>query len=149
MSQLLPQRYWITMISFLLFCAFISGIKSTDDGDQCDKDKPSSCGCSQSRDKSQYVEQQTHEETVQTPRVKHEIHSSETVSPYTRTHGMVYIEGGHFYMGTNTPVFQADGEGPQRGVNVNSFYMDTFEVSNAEFELFVNNTSYKTEVIII
>ena len=60
---------------------------------------------------------------------------------------MGFIKGGKFTMGTDKPFLPMDGEGPAREVKVDSFYMDIYEVSNAEFELFVNNTGYVTEVI--
>ena len=49
-------------------------------------------------------------------------------------------------MGTDQPVIPADGEGPARHVDMSSFYMDTHETSNAEFERFIQATSYVTEV---
>lgn len=64
---------------------------------------------------------------------------------YKRTNQMVFIKGGKFTMGTDKPFLPMDGEGPAREVKVDSFYMDIYEVSNAEFELFVNNTGYVTE----
>ena len=67
-------------------------------------------------------------------------------SPYKRTNQMSFVEGGSFTMGTNKPYLPMDGEGPAREVKVNSFYMDIYEVSNAEFELFVNSTGHITEV---
>lgn len=63
-----------------------------------------------------------------------------------RTNEMVYIEGGTFKMGTDQPVFMADGEMPARQIKINSFYLDKHEVSNHEFEIFVTATNYKTEV---
>uniref|UniRef100_A0A669PHU6 Sulfatase modifying factor 1 n=1 Tax=Phasianus colchicus TaxID=9054 RepID=A0A669PHU6_PHACC len=61
-------------------------------------------------------------------------------------HGaMVAIPGGVFTMGTDEPEIQQDGEWPARRVHVNSFYMDQYEVSNQEFERFVNSTGYFTE----
>ncbi|KAL8212676.1 UNVERIFIED_CONTAM: Formylglycine-proteinrating enzyme [Gekko kuhli] len=48
-------------------------------------------------------------------------------------------------MGTDEPAIQQDGESPARRVHVDSFYMDRYEVSNAEFEKFVNATGYLTE----
>ena len=59
---------------------------------------------------------------------------------------MTFVEGGRFTMGTNKPYLPMDGEGPAREVKVNSFYMDIYEASNAEFELFVNSTGHVTEV---
>lgn len=58
---------------------------------------------------------------------------------------MVLIPEGSFTMGTNNPIFVADGEGPERKVTLSKFYMDKYEVSNSEFELFVNATGYVTE----
>jgi len=60
---------------------------------------------------------------------------------------MIYIPGGAFVMGTNTPVFVADQEGPAKNKSIKSFYLDTQEVSNEEFEIFVNTTGYITEVL--
>ncbi|XP_076344665.1 formylglycine-generating enzyme isoform X2 [Tachypleus tridentatus] len=63
----------------------------------------------------------------------------------TRTNRMVFIKGGEFQMGTNKPVFVADGEGPVRQVKLSSYFLDVFEVSNKEFEIFVNQTDFVTE----
>lgn len=58
---------------------------------------------------------------------------------------MIRIDTGTYHIGTNKPVFVADGEGPRREVTLNSFYMDKFEVSNEEFDAFVTATGYTTE----
>ena len=58
---------------------------------------------------------------------------------------MVKIEGGVFTMGTDDPIIPQDGEGPARSVQVSSFSIDKFEVSNAEFQQFVADTGYVTE----
>ncbi|KAJ7316984.1 hypothetical protein JRQ81_003146 [Phrynocephalus forsythii] len=58
---------------------------------------------------------------------------------------MAFIPGGVFTMGTNEPAIQQDGEWPARRVRLDPFYMDIYEVSNAEFENFVNATGYLTE----
>ncbi|XP_026162664.1 formylglycine-generating enzyme isoform X1 [Mastacembelus armatus] len=58
---------------------------------------------------------------------------------------MVLISGGGFLMGTDNPGIPADGEGPQRPVHVDSFYMDIQEVTNRQFQSFVNATGYVTE----
>lgn len=68
------------------------------------------------------------------------------VTLYPRTNQMVYLKGGQFEMGTDKPVFVADGEGPKRSVSVKPFYLDKHEVSNAEFDIFVRDSGYKTEV---
>ncbi|XP_021121719.1 sulfatase-modifying factor 1 isoform X7 [Heterocephalus glaber] len=58
---------------------------------------------------------------------------------------MVLIPAGVFTMGTDDPQIKQDGEAPARRVAVDAFYMDAYEVSNAEFEKFVNSTGYLTE----
>ncbi|XP_044588652.1 formylglycine-generating enzyme [Cotesia glomerata] len=58
---------------------------------------------------------------------------------------MVKIKTGVYFIGTDKPVFTQDGEGPIRPVELNSFYIDKYEVSNKNFEIFVNATGYKTE----
>lgn len=62
-----------------------------------------------------------------------------------RRKNMVKIEAGIFAIGTNHPVFVADGEGPKRQVSLDSFYIDELEVSNREFSAFVDATAYRTE----
>ncbi|KAG9332649.1 hypothetical protein JZ751_014747 [Albula glossodonta] len=58
---------------------------------------------------------------------------------------MVLIPAGEFLMGTNNPGIPQDGEGPQRRVHVDQFYMDVHEVSNQDFQKFVNATGHVTE----
>nr|XP_006009343.2 PREDICTED: sulfatase-modifying factor 1 isoform X2 [Latimeria chalumnae] len=62
-----------------------------------------------------------------------------------RTKPMVLIPAGVFTMGTADPGIPQDGEGPPRRVHLNEFYMDAYEVSNAEFEIFVKATGHVTE----
>lgn len=120
---------------------------SSDDtaGESCSSDKSnvkdSSCGCSTNRQ---------HKETdinvdVQDEKLKYQKSPDSIQSAFTRTNEMVLISEGSFIMGTNKPVFVADGEGPERKVSLKKFYLDKYEVSNSEFELFVNATGYKTE----
>ncbi|XP_004692308.2 PREDICTED: sulfatase-modifying factor 1 isoform X6 [Condylura cristata] len=58
---------------------------------------------------------------------------------------MVPIPAGVFTMGTDEPQVRQDGEAPARRVTLDAFYMDAYEVSNADFEKFVNATGYLTE----
>jgi len=118
-------------------------------------EKKSGCGCGEARRKAKpFTEQTPLEQTVSTlENVMQDkpdeglglFHGPSLSTPYSRTNNMVFIPGGEFTMGTDKPVFAADGEGPARKVKVSDFYLDVYEVSNAEFELFVNDTSYKTE----
>lgn len=58
---------------------------------------------------------------------------------------MVLVQGGDFFVGTNNPILRADGEAPKRSVNISSFLIDIYEVSNVDFQSFINNTNYITE----
>lgn len=59
---------------------------------------------------------------------------------------MVYISGDDFLMGTNDQEgFPADGEGPIRKIEVDSFYIDMTTVTNEEFAQFIKETGYKTD----
>jgi formylglycine-generating enzyme len=55
---------------------------------------------------------------------------------------MVWIPGGKFQMGSNDPDFP-DAH-PVHEVEVDGFWMDEHEVTNAEFAMFVKSTGYKT-----
>ena len=57
----------------------------------------------------------------------------------------VFIPGGVFTMGTDDAILPQDGEGPARRVEVSSFYLDKYEVSNAEFTKFVKETGFTSE----
>lgn len=59
---------------------------------------------------------------------------------------MVLIAAGEFLMGTDNPGIPPDGEGPQRRVHLDPFYMDIHEVSNSQFQDFINSTGFITEV---
>lgn len=58
---------------------------------------------------------------------------------------MVFVEGGVFTMGLAKAVIEQDGEDPPREVTISSFYLDKYEVSNAEYAAFVEETGYVTE----
>src|SRR5687767_9881078 len=62
-------------------------------------------------------------------------------SPASSTNGMVWIEGGTFWMGSEGG--QPD-ELPVHEVIVDGFWMDKTEVTNEEFEKFVRATGYVT-----
>jgi hypothetical protein len=56
-----------------------------------------------------------------------------------------FKENVNFTMGTNTPIFKSDGEGPSRLVLLRPFCIDQTEVSNLQFSEFVKATGYVTE----
>ncbi len=57
---------------------------------------------------------------------------------------MVWIPGGEFTMGTNDTTVGPE-ERPAHRVRVHGYWMDTTEVTNAQFEAFVNATGYVTD----
>ncbi len=57
--------------------------------------------------------------------------------------GMVWIPGGEFQMGSNSEIGWAD-EKPAHQVQVDGFWLDEAEVTNAQFAKFVDETGYKT-----
>lgn len=58
---------------------------------------------------------------------------------------MSLIPGGSVVLGTNEPIFPEDKEGPEREVTIEKFYLDKYEVSNAEFKEFVATTGFESE----
>lgn len=63
------------------------------------------------------------------------------------TNEYIQLPGGVFTMGSDdVPAgVEQDGESPERQVGVTGFYMQKYEVSNAEFASFVSETGYVTE----
>jgi len=57
--------------------------------------------------------------------------------------GMVWIPGGEFVMGSVSEIARAD-EKPVHKVKVDGFWMDATEVTNEEFQRFVDATGYVT-----
>ncbi|UYQ93852.1 formylglycine-generating enzyme family protein [Chitinophaga horti] len=64
-------------------------------------------------------------------------------SPADSLNHMVLIPGGQFSMGADDNDGQPD-EYPKHAVQLDSFWMDEHEVTNAEFALFVESTGYVT-----
>lgn len=62
------------------------------------------------------------------------------------TDGMIRLDGGSFLMGTeDADKYEADGEGPVRGVELAPFYIDRTPVTNAQFGEFARATGYRTD----
>jgi sulfatase modifying factor 1 len=66
-----------------------------------------------------------------------------TASGDTSNKGMVYIPGGNFSMGADNQQADKD-EYPKHEVTLSPFWIDKTEVTNAEFQKFVNATGYIT-----
>lgn len=57
---------------------------------------------------------------------------------------MVRIPAGIYQVGTDNVIMAIDNEGPKRLIELSSFYLDKYEVSNEEFSRFVAATNYMT-----
>ena len=101
--------------------------------------KDCGCGAATNRDRD------SKEERVDVNEAKSRSKRHDKIEDFTRTNEMIFVEGGMFTMGTDIPIFVQDGEAPARRVEVDSFYMDIHEVSNAEFNVFVQDTGHVTE----
>ncbi|XP_066584346.1 formylglycine-generating enzyme [Prorops nasuta] len=103
----------------------------------CNKQKEdeSSCGCNVNRENSN--NDKTCLNTEEKPTTLNEVN--------LMIKNMVKIKKGTYLIGTNKPIFVSDGEGPQREVDLDAFYIDQFEVSNKDFAKFVKTTNHKTE----
>lgn len=140
----------ILMTGLLLLSACAASEQCTDSEDGAPK-TGDSCGCATSRKSSAASVDTTESSSVkvenkeESPSYKYSEEANANQG-LPRTNQMVHIPGGKFVMGTNDPVFTADGEQPARWVEIDSFYMDVYEVSNAEFQLFVLANDYVTEV---
>src|SRR5688572_10811103 len=64
-----------------------------------------------------------------------------TTTGDTSTAGMKYIPGGTFMMGADNEQASAD-EYPKHSVQVDGFWIDETEVTNAQFQKFVEATGY-------
>lgn len=139
----------ILMTGLLLLSACAASEQCTDSEDGAPK-TGDSCGCATSRKTSAASVDTTEsssakvENKEESPSFKYSEEANANQG-LPRTNQMVHIPGGKFVMGTNDPVFTADGEQPARWVEIDSFYMDVYEVSNAEFQLFVLANDYVTE----
>ncbi|MEM6430366.1 MAG: formylglycine-generating enzyme family protein, partial [Deinococcota bacterium] len=71
--------------------------------------------------------------------------STQQAQEVTFTPELVHISGGDFLMGSTDPSFPDDHEGPVRQVEVDSFWISPFSVTNADFQQFITATDYVTE----
>lgn len=104
-----------------------------------DQTNSSDCGCNKvsrsSNDKKEFLSEDTSDRSCPISDVK----KTEKFSQ------MALIKSGEYEIGTDQPVFVADGEAPARYVYLDEFYMDLYEVSNQDFLDFVLSSNYTTE----
>ena len=63
------------------------------------------------------------------------------LEPAETPEGMIWIENGSFIMGSDQGLLD---ERPAHKVNLNGFWIDQYEVTNAEFVKFVTETGYES-----
>ncbi|KAK7915935.1 hypothetical protein WMY93_011696 [Mugilogobius chulae] len=107
----------------------------------------SSCGCANLK-RTAALETHLEENTVD-PAAKYDEnvpdHPTEEPQTAKKSSQMVPVPGGEFLMGTDDPGNPEDGEGPQRLVHVDPFFMDVHEVTNRQYQSFVSATGHVTE----
>ncbi|KAK3101837.1 hypothetical protein FSP39_006731 [Pinctada imbricata] len=130
----------VYIFCFLSLCTVTAHDECSKDSEECQKSDSPSCGCSISRKHDKYLDES---QGVDPANPTEELEKSKHKFP--RANSMVHIPGSTFTMGSDEPIFVVDGEGPARRVTVDSFYLDKHEVSNTEFQNFVDATGYKTE----
>lgn len=102
----------------------------------------SDCGCTTNREKSKYFEKQTN---LNDGAPNDQCHSENLDCIVRNDAEMVLIPAGEYQFGTDDVVIDGDKEGPKRLVKLQSFYLDKYEVSNKDFNIFTESTNYKTE----
>ncbi|KAG8436075.1 hypothetical protein GDO86_007251 [Hymenochirus boettgeri] len=103
------------------------------------------CGCNDANRGGHSESTSHHGAAFKYSREANEPESSKKTTQAQVYDQMVLLPSGVFSMGTNEPAIPQDGESPARRVNLDSFYMDIYEVSNKEFAKFVKATGHVTE----
>lgn len=127
------------LLYLLIICVVINAEEEV-----CDLNEKKDCGCGKNLNRPKSCSDDEY-----CPNNKGDVDlDDDIIKPIKKgdlTANMVLIKAGSYFIGTNNPGIVADGEGPKREVELDSFYMDMYEVSNTEFEEFVNATGYETE----
>ncbi len=101
------------------------------------------CCCTPSRDQD-VGDMKDEAEKPATPKKQRSLHR--VVTTKERQDKMVLIPEQSFLMGTDyEKAYLADGEGPVREISVSGFYIDKYQVTNADFLEFVTATNYVSE----
>lgn len=118
----------------------------TDEIDIFDPSGSEGCGCALTREVVVGIDGVTTNDFSKPELPSAPIKAAEIVSIKDQLNAkMVRIPGGKFFMGTDNPLILTDGESPRRPVTVSDFLMDTYEVSNEDYNHFVQATGYRTD----
>jgi formylglycine-generating enzyme required for sulfatase activity len=80
-----------------------------------------------------------------TPFIVLALNNSAAAPASPATTGMVWIKGGEFTMGSDKADEKHAEEAPGHAVVIKGFWMDATEVTNAQFQSFVDATKYVTD----
>lgn len=101
------------------------------------------CGCNViKRSKNDIFDTLLYDAANRNVLIKNDICPNMQYSPMLEE--MIKIGGGNYMIGNSEPIFRSDGESPQIMVHINEFYIDKYEVSNAQFDEFIKDTGYVT-----
>jgi sulfatase modifying factor 1 len=138
----------------LILCATVRGADvapldaDKDEKGTCEKAGGEGCGCDKLNRNAEHTERNIEGRRLEgtddgagnaVPSGKEGDPKSAVLSPW------IQIDGGQFKMGTNDEHIPQDAEGPPRPVAVSTFEIEKYEVSNAQFAKFVNETKFFTE----
>lgn len=127
----------IKMILSFLFVFLIQIVPNfTQEG--CDCDKISRVGIVAN------TNQNSQENQISANSIERPMSEEEVEDIQRGVNDMVCIPAGIYQVGTDNVILPVDREGPKRLVQLSSFYLDKYEVSNEEFSRFVAATNYKT-----
>ncbi|XP_392816.2 formylglycine-generating enzyme [Apis mellifera] len=134
------------LITLLIFANIIT-LCSIVESSEIDNSNEESCHCnSRTFDRQTNIKNYYKKEIQDSCLANDILHVyAKTVNSINHLKNMIKIKAGIFGIGTNDPIFIADGEGPKQQIYLNSFYIDKTEVSNHDFSKFVDATNYKTE----
>ena len=135
----------LAVLHICLFCQILSEEKHISNGDQ-EKDNglQKDCGCKETNRLDNTL--QNEDLSQSKPNGKQHLYPLSHDGKINLYDEMVLVRGGSFVIGTDRPYIAADGESPSRSANIEDFWMDEHEVSNAQFLRFVEETGYVTEV---
>lgn len=77
--------------------------------------------------------------------VRQQLTLLKTVAYEERGNPLIHVPQGTSFFGTDNPIIKEDMEDPERRIFVESFYLQTYEVSNYEFAQFVADTNHETD----
>ncbi|XP_058259762.1 formylglycine-generating enzyme isoform X2 [Hemibagrus wyckioides] len=133
---------------WLLVCVSVSVVCV-----RCEVKPAQDCGCNtlhthraEEKEKEEEEEDGKGGASAQSPAHKYsERANKESLNKEDSLSKLVLMEGGWFLMGTDDPGIPQDGEGPQRRVWLDPYYIEEHEVTNLQFQLFTNITHHLTE----